>query len=63
MEDYLPCLLVFLSLQAFKGQYFNVRDVAQFGSARRSGRRGRWFESSHPDLKRCKLTTYGVFLL
>ena len=25
------------------------RDVAQPGSARRSGRRGRWFESSHPD--------------
>ena len=26
-----------------------VRDVAQLGSALRSGRRGRWFESSHPD--------------
>jgi tRNA threonylcarbamoyladenosine biosynthesis protein TsaB len=26
-----------------------LRDVAQPGSARRSGRRGRWFESSHPD--------------
>lgn len=26
------------------------RDVAQLGSALRSGRRGRWFESSHPDL-------------
>ena len=26
-----------------------LRDVAQFGSALRSGRRGRWFESSHPD--------------
>ena len=25
------------------------RDVAQLGSVRRSGRRGRWFESSHPD--------------
>ena len=25
------------------------RGVAQSGSARRSGRRGRWFESSHPD--------------
>src|SRR4051812_3926545 len=25
------------------------RDVAQPGSALRSGRRGRWFESSHPD--------------
>ena len=24
--------------------------MAQFGSALRSGRRGRWFESSHPDL-------------
>ena len=27
------------------------RDVAQPGSALRSGRRGRWFESSHPDKK------------
>ena len=27
----------------------NYRDVAQLGSALRSGRRGRWFESSHPD--------------
>lgn len=27
----------------------NLRDVAQLGSALRSGRRGRWFESSHPD--------------
>ncbi len=26
-----------------------IRDVAQPGSALRSGRRGRWFESSHPD--------------
>jgi hypothetical protein len=26
-----------------------ARDVAQPGSALRSGRRGRWFESSHPD--------------
>ena len=25
------------------------RDVAQFGRALRSGRKGRWFESSHPD--------------
>ena len=25
------------------------RGVAQSGSALRSGRRGRWFESSHPD--------------
>src|SRR5688572_16018780 len=30
------------------------RDVAQPGSALRSGRRGRWFESSHPDF--CKVT-------
>ena len=29
---------------------FLWRDVAQLGSALRSGRRGRWFESSHPDL-------------
>ena len=26
-----------------------IRDVAQPGSALRPGRRGRWFESSHPD--------------
>ena len=34
------------------GKYcFNgmIRDVAQPGSAPRSGRGGRWFESSHPD--------------
>ncbi len=29
---------------------FLWRDVAQLGRALRSGRRGRWFESSHPDL-------------
>jgi hypothetical protein len=28
---------------------FDFRGVAQPGSALRSGRRGRWFESSHPD--------------
>ena len=28
---------------------FNFRAVAQPGSAPRSGRGGRWFESSHPD--------------
>ena len=27
----------------------NYRDVAQLASALRSGRRGRWFESSYPD--------------
>lgn len=27
------------------------RDVAQLGSALRSGRRGRGFESRHPDVK------------
>ena len=31
--------------------FLGVRDVAQPGSALRSGRRGRWFESSHPDKK------------
>lgn len=30
-----------------------LRDVAQPGSALRSGRRRRWFESSHPDLNPC----------
>jgi hypothetical protein len=33
------------------------RDVAQPGSALRSGRRGRWFESSHPDKKSKKPST------
>lgn len=28
-----------------------TRGVAQLGSVLRSGRRGRWFESSHPDNK------------
>ena len=31
---------------------FRIRDVAQPGSALRSGRRGRWFESSHPDKRK-----------
>ncbi len=35
-------LFIFVTLTGF-------RDVAQPGSALRSGRRGRWFESSHPD--------------
>ncbi len=29
--------------------FFDGRDVAQFGRALRSGRRGRWFKSSRPD--------------
>ena len=36
----------------FKTCFYKVRfyrDVAQPGSVLRSGRRGRWFESSHPD--------------
>ena len=38
--------------QSFDLSYIcdDFRDVAQPGSVRRSGRRGRWFESSHPDL-------------
>ena len=44
---------------------FLWRDVAQLGSALRSGRRGRWFESSHPDfvVERqiiCQLLSYGL---
>src|SRR5689334_13998018 len=35
----------------------SIRDVAQPGSALRSGRRGRWFESSHPDPVRCQKTS------
>ena len=34
---------------------FGFRDVAQSGSVLRSGRRGRWFESSHPDFARRSL--------
>ena len=36
---------------AWRELLFKVRVVAQPGSALRSGRRGRWFESSLPDLK------------
>ena len=32
--------------------YRSYRDVAQFGRALRSGRRGRRFQSCHPDQKR-----------
>ena len=32
--------------------YRSYRDVAQFGRALRSGRRGRRFKSCHPDQKR-----------
>jgi hypothetical protein len=39
--------LINCSLLLFPGSF--IRDVAQSGSVRRSGRRGRWFESSHPD--------------
>lgn len=35
------------------------RDVAQLGSARRSGRRGRQFESGHPDSDK-KATSAGA---
>ena len=40
---------VFLPLYWLPGRGSFLRDVAQSGSALRSGRRGRWFESSHPD--------------
>ena len=39
--------LFFTQLKIFL--FPDFRDVAQPGSALRSGRRGRWFESSHPD--------------
>ncbi len=38
-----------LAIPVLKPYDHNFRDVAQPGSALRSGRRGRWFESSHPD--------------
>ena len=41
-----PTNIIFAILS---NRYIRFRDVAQPGSARRSGRRGRWFESSHPD--------------
>ena len=40
-----------------------VRDVAQPGSALRSGRRGRKFESCHPDKKISLKYFQAVFLL
>ena len=39
-----------------------VRDVAQPGSALRSGRRGRKFESCHPDLVKASLSFRLAFL-
>jgi hypothetical protein len=42
--------LVFLMSDQEIEELFFFRDVAQPGSALRSGRRGRWFESSHLDL-------------
>ena len=39
-------------LKLYSIKYYNYyRDVAQFGRALRSGRRGRVFESRHPDQK------------
>ena len=40
-----------------------VRDVAQPGSALRSGRRGRKFESCHPDFVKASLSFRLVFLM
>ena len=52
-------VIIFMFLMLFKNRFavlllflnflFKVRAVAQPGSALRSGRRGRWFESSLPD--------------
>ena len=39
-----------------------IRGVAQPGSALRSGRRGRKFESSHPDIKSLTVLQSGSFL-
>ena len=39
-----------------------IRGVAQPGSALRSGRRGRWFESSRPDLAIDYQVVSGFFL-
>ncbi len=45
--------------------YRSYRDVAQFGRALRSGRRGRRFKSCHPDQKRLtnRIIMRFVFLL
>jgi hypothetical protein len=42
-------LLIFQGSFLFLVSLPVIRDVAQPGSVLRSGRRGRWFESSHPD--------------
>src|SRR5690554_1309913 len=39
------------------------RGVAQSGSALRSGRRGRWFESSHPDIFKKLSVLLGAFFM
>ena len=46
-------------------KFFTLLGVAQFGSARGSGPRGRWFESSHSDQKVASLlvTKKGQLLL
>src|SRR5690606_22105816 len=49
------CMQFLFTLQPF------LRDVAQPGSALRSGRRGRWFESSHPDFARHSFSDGGLF--
>ena len=52
---YSVCMQFLFTLQPF------LRDVAQPGSALRSGRRGRWFESSHPDFARHSFSDGGLF--
>ena len=52
--DFSPPLVIF-------ALRFVSRDVAQPGSALRSGRRGRWFESSHPDFALQSFSIGGLF--
>ncbi len=53
----------FSSLLVIFAARFVLRDVAQPGSALRSGRRGRWFESSHPDFALQSFSDGGLFCL
>ena len=62
-----PQLKIQLSIQmrAFPGNGigFLKRGIAQLGSARRSGRRGRRFKSGYPDKRKVKLVQFSLTFL
>ena len=61
LDDWVKSLIEWWRIEFYGNHFFEMlslfdlflldfRDVAQPGSAPRSGRGGRWFESSHPDI-------------